>query len=146
MPGAEDVGSEVRAPADEPAARFGRAPGHVVAAAEGPLQVVLGAGWGIPDGDAMPPPELPADAPIPLLAEPIEVALGITLGMNLHPAGCDGIHRDLSQARLATPVVAHPDEPLVRQVRLDRRLAPIGVVDPGRVGLDLLEQALRLQV
>ena len=37
----------------------------------------------------MAPPELSADAPIALLAEPVEIALGVTLGVDLDPAERD---------------------------------------------------------
>ena len=50
------------------------------------LQVVLGAGAAVPDRDPMSPPELAADAPVALLAQPVEIALGVALGVDLDPA------------------------------------------------------------
>ena len=56
-------------------------PGHVVAAGKRPLKVRLGGGFAVPDRNLMSPPKLPADGPVALFAEPVEIALGIALGM-----------------------------------------------------------------
>ena len=68
----------------------------------------------------MAPPQLPADRPIALFAEPIEIAFGIARGNDLHPAVGHGVHRRLGQ-------ILHPHEPLIGQVRLDRRLRAVGM-------------------
>src|SRR5689334_1973594 len=95
-----------------------------------------------PHRDAVAPPQLPADTPVAFLAQPVEEALGVTLGVNLDPAGGHGVHRLLSEAGLSTLVVAHADEPLVRQVGLDRRLAAVGVLQGHQVGINTLQQPL----
>src|SRR4051812_29930080 len=86
----------------------------------------------VPDRDAMAPPELSADAPVPLLAEPVEVAPGVALGVDLDRAGGHRVHRPLGQ-------LVHPDEPLIGEVGLDSGLATVGVADAVGVGLDLYE-------
>ena len=53
----------------------------------------------VPDRDPVAPPELPADAPVALLAEPVEVALGVALGVDRDPARGHGVHRVLRPAR-----------------------------------------------
>ena len=90
-----------------------------------------------PDGDPVPPPELPADAPVALLGEPVDVALGVALGVNLDRAGGHGVDRLLREAGSTVGVVAHPDEPLVGEVGLDRRLAAVGDADAVGVGSTL---------
>ena len=56
----------------------------------------------VPDRNAMAPPQLPADAPVALLAEPVEIRLGIALREELHPAVVHRIHGRLrSQAAVA---------------------------------------------
>ena len=87
----------------------------------------------------MPPPQLPADGPIAFLAEPVEVALGVSFREDLDAAVRDGLHR-----RLGQPV--HFDEPLVGQVRLDRCLAAIRVRQVDQPVLDGHNQPLRFQV
>ena len=52
----------------------------------------------------------------------------------------------LCKARRSVRFVTHADEPLVRKVRLDRRLAPIRVIEPNEVRIDPLKQIERLQV
>src|SRR5262249_58644165 len=74
---AEFVAREIRLGAHEPAPRFPGPPRDVVAAGEGGPQVILGGGGAMPDRDAVAPPELPADAPVALLAQPVQVALGV---------------------------------------------------------------------
>ena len=57
--------------------------------------------------------------------------------------------RSLSPAEVRSLLrgeVPHPHEPLVREKRLDRGLAPVAVADVGLMLLDPHEQALRLEV
>src|SRR5688572_21467705 len=73
-----------------------------------------------PNRNLMSPPQLPTNRPIPLLAEPIEIALGITLREDLDATVRDSIHCRLRK-------LVHFDKPLIRQIRLNRRLAPVAV-------------------
>ena len=97
MSGPELVPAQVRLGADQPASDFPLPPGHVAAICEGLLQVTLGASAGVPDRDSVPPPELSADAPVTLFAQPVEVALGIARGMDLDPSRGDSVHRLLGE-------------------------------------------------
>ena len=92
-----------------------------------------------PHRNLVPPPQLPADGPIAFLAQPVEVALGVAFREDLDAAVRDGLH-----GRLGQPV--HLDEPLVGQVRLDRRLAAIRVRQIDQPVLDGHHQPLRFQV
>ena len=87
----------------------------------------------------MSPPQLPADRPIALLAEPIEIALRVALGQDLHAAVGHGVHRRLRE-------VVHLHEPLIGQVRLDRRLAsgPNAAARSRGLRIFRIEQAQRL--
>ncbi len=92
------VAAQVGLGADEPAARLRLPPGHVGAAAEGAFEILLRASSAVPDGNPMSPPELAADAPVALLAQPVEIALGVALGVNRNAARRDGVHRLLGKA------------------------------------------------
>src|SRR5688572_6105819 len=48
-----------------------------------------------PHRDPVPPPELTANAPVPLLSEPVEVRLRVPLGEELHTAAGHRVHRHL---------------------------------------------------
>src|SRR5437870_5417678 len=74
----------------------------------------------------MPPPELATDAPVALLRQPIEVRLRIALGEELYLSIEHRLHCSTSKAWLAICCVAHLDEPLIRQIRLDGSLAAVG--------------------
>ena len=87
-----------------------------------------------PNWNPVPPPELPADAPVALFAEPVEISLGVARGEELDAAIVHGIHRRLGQ-------VVHLHEPLVRQVRLDGRLAAVAVGQVDVAIFPALEQA-----
>ena len=76
-----------------------------------------------PHRNSMSPPKLPADRPVAFFAEPIEIAFGVAIGHDLHAAAGDGVHRRIS----AASSLVHLHEPLVGQVRLDRRFAAVGV-------------------
>src|SRR5581483_984170 len=79
--------------------RVGAARGHVAIRA-------------IPDRDAMPPPQLPADAPILDVLEPVVIDLLESFGHNFDSSVFHGFERGLCQ-RLDL------DEPLSRDHRLD---------------------------
>ena len=87
----------------------------------------------------MPPPKLPADAPVALLAQPVEVGLRVTLGEEADAAVADGFHRRLRQ-------LLHLHEPLLAEHRLDGRFAAVAVADLRFVRLDLLHQAERFEI
>ena len=87
----------------------------------------------------MAPPQLPAHRPIALFAEPIEIALRIALGHDLHAAVGHGIHRRLGQ-------MLHPHEPLIGQIGLDRRLRAVGMGQIDFAVFDLVDQAQRFQI
>src|SRR5205807_1855418 len=104
------------------------------------------------------PPKLPADAPVALLGEPVEIAVLVALRKELHAPVFHRGHRLLGETRhvraatvreragvrsltVAARKVAHLYEPLVRQVRLDRRLAAVAVGHLDVAVLAPLEQA-----
>ena len=96
-------------------------------------------GRAFPDGDPVPPPQLPRDAPVALLAQPIEIRASVPVRVERDPAVADRLHGLLGQ-------VGHRDEPLVRQVRLDGRLRAVAVADLGLVRLGAFKQVLGLEV
>src|SRR5205807_1732220 len=53
-----------------------------------------------PHRDAVTPPQLTADAPVALLAEPVEVTVLVALGEELHLPRSHGVHRHLREALL----------------------------------------------
>ncbi len=114
--------------------------------AKAALEVGLGAGFAVPDGDAVAPPELAGDAPVALFGEPVDVALGVAFGGDADLAGGDGVDGLLGEARRAILIVGHADEPLVGEVGLDGGLAAVGEVEAGGVGLGLDEEALGFEV
>ncbi len=111
-----------------------------------------------PDRDAVAPPELPADGPVALLTQPVEVGLGVALGMHRDAAVEHGVHGRLHQAGAGVLLgraaahghaalhVAHADIPLVREVGLHRGLAPIAVADLHLAILHGGQQPLALEV
>ena len=146
MPAAELVAVAGRS-RGKPASRpIHPSPDHVVATGKGLLQVSLRASSAVPDRDPMPPPELAADAPVALFTQPVEVALGIARRMDVDAARSHGVHRLLGETGRSVGLVRHSHEPLVRQVRLDRRLAAIRMVEANEIGLDPLEKPAGLQV
>ena len=93
----------------------------------------------IPDRDPMPPPQLPADAPVPDIRHPVFVRRAETLRMEAEiPLP------ECSQGRLCQRL--HADEPLKAQARLHDGVATIAVAHSVDVLLDLLQQACRLEV
>ena len=68
----------------------------------------------------MAPPQLPAHRPVALLAQPVEIALGISLRIDPHGAARHRVEGGLGD-------LIHADEPLVGEVGLDRRLRAVGM-------------------
>ena len=81
----------------------------------------------------MSPPKLSRDRPIAFLAEPGEILLGVTFGEEFDHAIANHLQRRLRQR-------GHLHKPLIPQIWLDRRLAPIAVADLGFVRLFLQQQ------
>src|SRR6516162_1690174 len=84
-------------------------PGYIIPSGESTLEFRFGT-FCVPNGNPMPPPELPADAPIALFGKPIDIRLGISLRKKLHPAVFDGVDGHLSQTRLAVAIL-HQHKP-----------------------------------
>src|SRR5689334_3041626 len=105
----------------------------------------------------MPPPQLPADAPVPDVLVPDLERLGIPgrvepkatiplVGLAVADLGAfELVVGDGAEGRAAEPRVGDLAVPLVGQVRLDRDVAAVAVADAVAVGLDLLEQAVALE-
>src|SRR2546425_4084737 len=87
----------------------------------------------------MAPPELPRNAPVADIAQPVEVNCAPVLGNDL-----DFPPFDHSDGRLSQRLHAH--EPLRGGPGLDDRLAAVAGADGVGVVDDAVEQALRLQV
>gem|GEM_PF-5264783 len=81
----------------------------------------------VPDGDAMPPPQLAADAPILDIFEPVQVHFAPALRVKLDVAIT---HRGLGflDARITQP-------PLPGETRLDRHIGAFGITNVVRVRL-----------
>src|SRR5260370_42674763 len=78
--------------ANVPAAVFFiKLPGHITLARKGFFQFSLRAAR-VPDRNLMSPPELTANAPVALLAEPVLVGLAVAFGEEFHVAARDRIH------------------------------------------------------
>ena len=114
----------------------------------------------------MAPPELAADAPVPLFGQPVEIRRAVAfVGMEgdapagrrpPHPAR--GVHRGLCQPRgrelvrgaaaahHAAVHVAHAHEPLLGQIRLDGRLGAVRVADLDCAVFDVRQQTQILQI
>ena len=76
------------------------------------------AGVIVPGRDAVPPPELPADAPILDIVHPVEIGLGPVSRDEADFSGFDGLDGRFRQRR-------DIDVPLVGQVGFDDRAAAI---------------------
>ena len=92
----------------------------------------------VPHGDPVPPPELPRDAPVPDILHPGEVDVPPALGREGHLSPLR--RRDARRGERL-----HPEKPLPRDVRLDRRAAAVVVADRVLVVVDLPEQPLLLE-
>ena len=119
-----------------------------------------------PDRDLVPPPELSADVPVALLAQPVQVGARVAVVREegerapgrRPPIAGHRVDRHLRQARDGRLVggaaphgdaaghVAHAQVPLPRQVRLDGGAGAVGVADLDPVRLDPVQQAGALQV
>src|SRR5208283_4283547 len=75
--------------------------------------IASGAG---PNGDAVTPPELAADAPIPDIFHPVNVTCCVALGYKLHPLLFYYFNGTLRQ-------LFHAEIPLIRKQRLNHRVA-----------------------
>ena len=87
----------------------------------------------------MSPPKLARDRPVTFLTQPREVAFGITFGNNLYFFRFDNVHGRLGQR-------VHFDEPLIGEVRFDRRAGAIRDRHLNFTILDFFEQPKRFQV
>ena len=114
-------------------------PDHVVAAGKRILQIGLARRLAVPYRNLMSPPKLPADRPVALLAEPIEIALRIPFRHDLHSAVAHGVHGRLGQ-------MIHFHEPLVGQERFDRRLRAVAMGQLDLAILGLRQEPQLLQV
>ena len=128
-PGVEDVGVLV----DGGAAALG-ADGGLLGG--GPFVVAVAAGV---DGDAVAPPDLPADAPVADVLHPVEEDALPALGLDGDLAGAHGLDGGLGEG-------LHADEPLLGEAAVHDGVAPVAVADLVLVGLDLDEVAALLQV
>ena len=93
----------------------------------------------VPGRDAVPPPQLAADAPVLQVVHPLEVGLAPVLGDELDAPVFHGPDGRLGQ-RL------HADVPLAGQVRLDDGTGAVPARDDMAVLARLCEQALRREV
>src|ERR1700681_1426579 len=84
----------------------------------------------------MAPPPLTRDVPVADVLEPVDVDRLPALGQNANPAIADAFKRRLGER-------PHLHEPLIRQPRLDDRVAPIAMSHGMLVWLDA-RQLLRL--
>ena len=96
-------------------------------------------GLAVPDGDAVAPPDLAADAPVADVLHPVQVG---ALEALRHEGDAAVAHR--RDRRLGERPDVHP--PLLRDDRLHHRARALRVPDRVRVRLDLLDQPLRLEV
>ena len=86
---------------------------------------VVAAVVAVPDRDAVPPPELAADAPVADVLHPVQVDPGPALGDEAQPPALD--RRDRRHGERL-----HLHEPLQRQVRLDDGVAAVAAARPAR--------------
>ena len=87
------------------------------------------AGVAVPDRDAVPPPELARDAPVADVLHPVQVELRPSApGRSVTSPVAHGGEGRLGQRRAL-------DEPLLREVRLDDRVAALAVADGVQVRL-----------
>ena len=84
-------------------------------------------------------PDLPADAPVPYVPQPVQVGALVALGVPAHLPALAG--RDRAGRQLV-----HLQEPLLGDQRLDHRAAAVAVADLVDVGLGPDQVAARLQV
>ena len=99
----------------------------------------FGAAFAVPDGDAVSPPELAADAPVADVVHPVEIDFGEAFRDDLRIAVCDSVPCGLGE-RL------HSHIPLLGNDWLDDVVAPIAVSDGVGVRLRPLQQAFGLEL
>ena len=121
--------------ADEPDAVLCLVIVNVVTACECLVQVLFGRRFvGVPNRNAVAPPELTADAPVALFLEPVEVLVGVAFRNDLDFAARDSLHRVVGED-------VHLHEPLVAQVRFNHSLGTVGMAHLHFVVFDLDEEA-----
>ncbi len=116
----------------------------------------LAAGVAVPDGDAVAPPDLAADAPVADVLQPVAVHAQVAFGNDLdlgglaggvRPALVDGPEGIAGQRAAGSAVgLRHRHEPLLADQRLDNGAAAVAGADRVRVWLFLDQKPLRLQV
>ena len=114
----------------------------------------------------MSPPELAADAPVPLLGQPVDIGVPVThvrvkrhvLARGRTPLAFGSVQGGLGQsggdkfiggspATDDTPGhIAHTHEPLLRQIRLNRSLGAVRVADFDFPIFDGVKQAEHVQI
>ena len=97
------------------------------------------AGVAIPGGDAVPPPELPGNAPIVNLVHPIEINLLVVLGSDAHPPLFHHADGRLRQG-------LHLQEPLRGKQRLNHRVTALARAHAEGIVFDFFQQPLIAQV
>ena len=125
--------------ADMPAAAAVGLPRHGLPACERHLKIGIRHALDVPDRNPVAPPELPAHRPVAFFTKPVEIALGVAVGHDANLSLRDGIQRRLRD-------LAHADEPLIGQERLDRCLRPVGVGEVDDAILHLHELAGCLEI
>ena len=92
----------------------------------------------VPDRDLVAPPQLARDAPRADVAQPLQVAARLRLGLDAHAALLDG--RDRRRGQLV-----HRHEPLQRDQRLDALARAVAEGHGVGVGLAVADEALRIE-
>src|SRR5262249_22547005 len=105
----------------------------------GPRDVHTAIRIAVPHGDAVPPPELSGDRPVPDVLHPVVVGLGPGARDDLDPARLDRLDRRLREW-------LGPHVPLLRDERFDHGLAAVADADRVAVGLDALDEPQHLHV
>ncbi len=117
----------------------------------------------------MPPPQLPRNTPIPNAGMPLLISLGVarrekgkrgllcfrfllctgvTQGTSTQATQHRGIHTRIQSLirTLGQPLIRHPHIPLITQVRLNHRLAPVTELDAVAIRLHRLHQSAALKL
>ena len=106
----------------------------------------------IPGRDAVPPPDLPADAPVLDVLQPLEVGLGPVLGHDADATFLDrrdrrpGNGSQSAGAAVRLGLAGEIHVPLVGQIRLDHGAGAIPARHHQPVRLDRFQQSLGLEV
>ena len=125
-PRVEDVrvALELRLPALRASLRLGLGDGDVAVGA-------------VPDGQLVPPPELPRDVPVGRVGERVDREAVLRLGVVAHAARLQSLDRRRAE-------LVHAAPPLERDQRLDAALAALADGDRVAVGLTALDEAALL--